>query len=163
MGRDAETPERWLRVETTSAAADGVLLVEFTDPGGGELLAWEPGAHLELVLPSGLVRHYSLCGDPADRTRYRVAVLRLADGRGGSVEVHDGELLGTEILVRGPRNHFPLVDANSYLLIAGGIGVTPMFAMARSLATQGKDWQMLYGGRTEASMAFLEELRAFAG
>jgi ferredoxin-NADP reductase len=163
MARDAEAPQRWLRVERTTAAAEGVLLVEFVDPDGDELAAWEPGAHLELVLPSGLVRHYSLCGDPADRTRYRVAVLRVGDGHGGSIEVHDGALLGTEILVRGPRNHFPLVDSESYLLLAGGIGVTPILAMARELESRGADWQLVYGGRREASMAFREELRVLAG
>lgn len=160
MGRDAETPERWLRVETTTVAAEGVLVVEFVDPEGGELAAWEPGAHLELVLPSGLVRHYSLCGDPADRSRYRVAVLRVAVGRGGSIEVHEANLVGAEILVRGPRNHFPLVAADSYLLLAGGIGVTPILAMVRVLAARGEDWRMVYGGRSETSMAFREELRA---
>jgi tetrachlorobenzoquinone reductase len=140
-----------------------VALLQFSDPAGRALPPWEPGAHLELVLPSSLVRHYSLCGDPADTSTYTVAVLRVADGRGGSIEIHDGDLLGQVLTVRGPRNHFPLVDAPCHLLLAGGIGITPLSAMVRHLAGRGADWQLVYGGRRRSAMAFHEELAVVGG
>jgi ferredoxin-NADP reductase len=112
------------------------------------------------VLPSGLLRQYSLCGPRADRSRYAVAVLRVGDGRGGSIELHDGDLVGQVLEVRGPRNNFPLVEAPSYLLFAGGIGVTPMLAMARELDEAGREWSMVYGGRSLPRMAFLPELES---
>lgn len=121
---------------------------------------WQPGAHIDLILPSGLVRQYSLCGDPGDRTAYTIAVLRETAGRGGSLEVHDTLLELTEVQLRGPRNHFQLVDADSYTFIAGGIGVTPLLAMARQVSAAGIPWRFVYGGRTAASMAYVSELQA---
>ncbi|GAA4548573.1 PDR/VanB family oxidoreductase [Pseudonocardia xishanensis] len=150
---------RQLRVQEVRHEAAGVVSVLLVDPAGEPLPAWEPGAHLELVLPSGLLRQYSLCG-PEGAAGYRVAVLREAEGRGGSREIHDVGLVGRTLGVRGPRNHFSLADAPSHLLIAGGIGVTPMLAMARRLAATGQDWRMVYGGRTRESMAFVDELRS---
>jgi cytochrome P450/ferredoxin-NADP reductase len=151
-----------LTVTRAETAADGVLALTLA-PADGETLTWEPGAHLELRLPSGRVRQYSLCGDPADRSQYRVAVLREPDGRGGSEEVHALAQAGVTFGVRGPRNHFPLVDAESYLFLAGGIGVTPILAMVREAARRGADFRVVYGGRTRASMAFRDELAALAG
>jgi ferredoxin-NADP reductase len=119
---------------------------------------WEPGAHLDLVLPSGLVRQYSLCGDPADTSSYTVATRLVEDGRGGSREVHEQLQEGMEIEVRGPRNRFPLVDAPAYVFVAGGIGITPILPMLRALP-DGAEWRLLYGGRTQASMPYLEEVR----
>ncbi|TDC54780.1 cytochrome P450 [Actinomadura sp. KC345] len=152
-----------MTVARAEEAADGVLSLTLAPADGGEAPAWEPGAHLELRLPSGRVRQYSLCGDPADRSRYRIAVLREADGRGGSEEVHALARDGVTFGVRGPRNHFPLVDAGSYLFLAGGIGVTPILAMVREAAGRGAGFQVVYGGRTRASMAFRDELSALAG
>ena len=160
---DARVPTLALRVNRRERVADGVALVEFVDPDGRELPSWQPGAHLELVLPSGLIRHYSLCGDPADTYSYTVAVLRVDPGGGGSLEVHDSDLIGQTLVVRGPRNRFRLVDAPSYLLLAGGIGVTPIVAMVRQLAAAGMDWRLVYGGRSRATMAFRDELEAMAG
>ena len=151
-----------LTVAAVRTVADDVVVLELTDPDGAELPPWEPGAHLELVLPSGLIRQYSLCGRPEDRHRYTVAVLRVADGRGGSREIHDSDLVGTQLEVRGPRNNFPLIDAPAYLLLAGGIGVTPLLAMARELAATGRAWSMVYGGRTLDKMAFRSELNEVA-
>lgn len=156
-------PLQSLLVTRIAAEAEGVVSVELRHPQGAELPAWEPGAHVDLSLPSGLVRQYSLCSDPEDRTRYRVAVLRVADGRGGSIEVHDTGLAGRELKVVGPRNHFPLGTAENYLLIAGGIGVTPLLAMARQLTKRRRRWSMIYGGRTRASMAFTAELAELGG
>jgi ferredoxin-NADP reductase len=138
----------------------GVISVTFAAPDGSELPAWEPGAHLEVTLPSGMIRQYSLCGDDLDRRTYTVAVLREPEGRGGSLELHDIGLVGRTLAVRGPRNRFPLVEAEHYLLLAGGIGITPVLAMARALQRRGSDWTLHYAGRRLSSMAFVEELRA---
>jgi ferredoxin-NADP reductase len=150
-------------VTAVDPIAEDIVLVRFSDPSGAELAPWNPGDHLEIVLPSSLIRHYSLCGDPGDRTTYTVAVFRVADGRGGSREIHDTQLAGADVLVRGPRNNFPLVDAPSYLLLAGGIGVTPLYAMARHLHGAGADWSLLYGARSRRAMAFRDELAGFGG
>ncbi|MEU6222840.1 PDR/VanB family oxidoreductase [Streptomyces sp. NPDC047042] len=119
---------------------------------------WEPGAHIDLVLPSGTVRQYSLCGHPERPLEYTVAVLREPEGRGGSAEVHDRLTEGTTVGVRGPRNHFRLAPADRYLFLAGGIGVTPILAMVREAAATGTPWTLLYGGRTRTSMAYTDEL-----
>ncbi len=150
--------ERPLTVVECTAVAQDVVLLSLGDADGGELPPWTPGAHLELVLPSGLVRHYSLCGNPGDRERYTVAVLRVADGRGGSVEIHDSALVGQELLVRGPRNHFELGAADHYLFLAGGIGITPLVAMATQVAAEGHDWKLIYGARSRQAMAFRDRL-----
>jgi ferredoxin-NADP reductase len=134
--------------------ADGVVQLRLE---GMDLPRWEPGAHLDLVLPSGLVRQYSLCGDPEDTSSYTVATRLVEDGRGGSREVHERLREGMEVEVRGPRNRFPLVDAPAYVFVAGGIGITPVLPMLRALP-EGADWRLLYGGRTRASMPFLEEI-----
>lgn len=146
-----------LRVRHIKWEADGVLSLTFVDPLGEDLPEWTPGAHLEVELPSGLVRQYSLCGDPKDRCRYKVAVLRELNGRGGSAEIHDTVLAGRILKIRGPRNRFELGYASKYVLIAGGIGITPILAMAREINGR-KPWHLYYGGRTIDSMAFREEL-----
>ena len=150
--------EQVLRVAEVVPAAHDIVLVRFRAADGGYLPEWKAGDHLEVVLPSSLIRHYSLCGDPADRASYTVAVLRVADGRGGSREIHDSALAGALLKVRGPRSNFPLVAAESYLLLAGGIGVTPLLTMARELSARGSRWSMVYGARSRASMAFRDEL-----
>jgi ferredoxin-NADP reductase len=151
-----------LRVEEVEHLADRVVSLCLMDPDGAELAAWEPGAHLDLILPSGLVRQYSLCGDADDRKAYRLAVLLEPEGRGGSREIHESDLLGKELRARGPRNHFELIEAQQYLFIAGGIGVTPLLAQARRVSRAGAAWAFAYGGRTRASMAFVEDLRALS-
>ncbi|MDS0134407.1 MULTISPECIES: PDR/VanB family oxidoreductase [unclassified Amycolatopsis] len=145
-----------LVVDRKEDVADGVVALTLRFPGGEPLPLWEPGAHIDLVLP-GFVRQYSLCGDPADRSAYRVAVLHERDGRGGSAYVHDKLSAGDRVSVSGPRNHFALVEAARYLFIAGGIGITPILPM---LDRAGDDWQLVYGGRTRSSMAFTAELAA---
>ncbi|MBA0050935.1 oxidoreductase [Streptomyces sp. AJS327] len=147
-----------LRLERRTRAADSAVLLEFASADGADLPPWDPGAHLELRLPSGLSRQYSLCGDPADRRTYTVCVLREEAGRGGSAEAHDRLNAGDEIGSSAPRNHFPLVEAPDYLLLAGGIGITPLRAMARELDRRGASWRLVYGGRALRSMAFAEEL-----
>jgi ferredoxin-NADP reductase len=144
-------------------AADGVVALTLRHPDGGELPEWTPGAHVDLVLSEDLTRQYSLCGDPAERSAWRVAVLQEPDGRGGSAFVHDKLSTGTTVRVRGPRNHFPLEPATRYLFIAGGIGITPIVPMLQAATAAGADWRLVYGGRTAASMAFVEQLRATHG
>ncbi|MDT0494070.1 PDR/VanB family oxidoreductase [Streptomyces griseus] len=152
--RRATTVRRLLITERT-AVADGVVQLRLE---GAQLPRWQPGAHLDLVLPSGLVRQYSLCGDPDDPGTYTVATRLVADGRGGSREVHEQLQEGAEIEVRGPRNRFPLVAADAYVLVAGGIGITPILPMLRALAASGADWRLVYGGRSRGSMPFLDEI-----
>ena len=123
-------------------------------PVKDSLPSWEPGAHVDLVLPSGLVRQYSLAGQT--NGAYEVAVLREPNGRGGSAEIHRLKA-GMRIGVRGPRNKFPLVDAPAYLFIAGGIGITPFLPMIAAL--EDRDWRLLYRGRSRASMAYAAGLR----
>ncbi|MUL82241.1 oxidoreductase [Mycobacterium sp. CBMA247] len=154
-------PVNVLVARSVRREADGVRSFRFERPGGGALESWSPGAHLEFTLPSGAIRHYSLCGDPADRSGYVVAVLEQPAGRGGSREFHEYVRPGAELMVRGPRNHFPLVDAESYLFIAGGIGITPILPMVRVVSKSGRRFRILYGGRTLSSMAFREEVAGY--
>lgn len=149
-----------LLIGQTTWEADNVMSLRLHSPDRAPLPAWEPGAHIELALPSGRRRQYSLCGDPQDRYSYRIAVLQVPAGCGGSVEVHTGTRAGQLIAVQGPRNHFPLVPSPAYLFIAGGIGITAMLAMAAKLATTGGEWKLVYTGRNRASMAFIDEISA---
>lgn len=152
-----------LTVSAVEPLTDDVTSLVFTRADGVDLPAWQPGAHVEVRLPSGRLRQYSLCGDPARSGEWRIAILREPAGRGGSVEIHEVAAPGAAFAVRGPRNHFPLVDAGSYLFLAGGIGVTPILAMVRAAAARGVAFSVVYGGRTRASMSFTDELAAAAG
>jgi ferredoxin-NADP reductase len=136
----------------------GVVGLTLRSPDGAALPVWSPGAHIDLTLTPGLTRQYSLCGDPADRACWRIAVLRERGGRGGSVYVHDRLHEGAEVRIRGPRNHFELIEAPRYLFVAGGIGITPILPMLAAAHSAGADWRLLYGGRTAASMAFGTQL-----
>lgn len=142
-------------------AADGVVVLELADRSGADLPTWSPGAHVDLVLTNELTRQYSLCGDPADRAFWRVAVLREPESRGGSAHVHDALYPEFEVAGRGPRNHFRLEPAPGYVFLAGGIGITPMLPMIRAASAAGAAWTLHYGGRSRSSMAFLEELAAY--
>ncbi|MFD9718991.1 PDR/VanB family oxidoreductase [Streptomyces sp. NPDC059076] len=152
-----------LQVTDVHASADGVIAVGLGLPDGVELPPWRPGAHIELRLPSGRLRQYSLCGDPTDATKWRIGVLREPLGRGGSTELHELARPGATFAVRGPRNHFRLAEAPSYLFLAGGIGITPILAMVRDAAGRGTPFTVVYGGRTRSTMAFADELAALAG
>jgi len=148
-----------LRVESMTFEAEGVVSLTLVDLDLGWLPEWSPGAHIDLRLPP-CVRQYSLCGDPADRQHYRVAVLREQHSRGGSSYVH-GELRPGDIVeIGGPRNHFELSPAKKYLFIAGGIGITPILTMVDRVQAAGADWQLVYGGRSHGSMAFRDKLAA---
>ncbi|MFD4191905.1 PDR/VanB family oxidoreductase [Amycolatopsis thermoflava] len=138
----------------------GVVEFELRPAGGGELPGWEPGAHIDVVTGAGIVRQYSLCGDPADRTSYRIAVLRQPGGRGGSTWLHERLHEGDHVVISGPRNHFPLEAGARYVFLAGGIGITPLLTMIRRVAADGADWALHYGGRSRASMAYADALQA---
>jgi ferredoxin-NADP reductase len=147
-----------LVLEKKEELAEGVVQLTLRHAEGDDLPHWEPGAHIDLVLTDAITRQYSLCGATADRSVFQVAVLREETGRGGSAHVHDGLAEGDTVFVRGPRNHFPLVDARRYLFVAGGIGITPIIPMIEHVERSGAQWRLLYGGRTRASMAFREQI-----
>jgi ferredoxin-NADP reductase len=149
-----------VRVNERLSVADDVVAVELRHPEGRELPPWSPGAHVDVVLSPALTRQYSLCGDPGDRSAWRIAVRREPAGRGGSEHVHDRLTAGDLIQVSEPRNHFELLPAPRYLFIAGGIGITPILPM---LAAAGAPWELHYAGRTAASMPFVSQLIADHG
>lgn len=153
--------EAELLVAQKNSASEGVIELILTDPSGADLPRWTPGAHIDLLMSNGMVRQYSLCGDMNDPTYYRIGILCEMEGRGGSKYIHEELQTGQKIGVRGPRNHFPLVKANSYLFIAGGIGITPIIPMIQAVHKIGADWRLIYGGRTEKSMAFRNELSEY--
>ncbi|WP_157114760.1 PDR/VanB family oxidoreductase [Nocardia niwae] len=144
-----------------------VVSLRLAASDGRALPRWRPGAHLDLELPSGRLRQYSLCGDPADVRAYRVAVRRIPEGGGGSVEVHDALAVGTPIVARGPRNAFPFAvpghgsPATRLHFVAGGIGITPILPMARLAHRLGIEWSMVYTGRSRDTLPFLEEIAGF--
>jgi ferredoxin-NADP reductase len=150
-----------LRVTRREDVAEGVVALTLADPSGAALPEWTPGAHVDLVLDNSLVRQYSLCSSPTEATTWRIGVLLDPESRGGSRFVHENLEKDSLVTVRGPRNHFQLVDAPSYQFIAGGIGITPMLPMIEAADTRGAEWTLLYGGRSTGSMAFLDELAGF--
>lgn len=157
-GNGSAAVEMDVKVVGKEQVADGVVRLVLRRSCGEGFPAWEPGAHVDLVLDEDLVRQYSLCGDPGRSDVLEVAVLREPAGRGGSAFVHDKVEVGDRLRIRGPRNNFPLVEADEYLFVAGGIGITPILPMVRAAAAAGARWRLVYGGRTRRSMAFLEEL-----
>ena len=138
--------------------ATDICAFELARPDGSALPAASAGAHIDVHLSDGLVRQYSLCNHPDDTNRYKIGVLREANSRGGSAAMHalrEGSLLD----ISEPKNHFPLAQAASHsLLLAGGIGVTPILGMAEHLAASGASFEMHYCTRDPARAAFREQL-----
>lgn len=151
-------PELTATVAAIQPEADGIVSLRLEPAAGEKMPAWEPGAHVDLVLGPDLERQYSLCGDPTDLSHWRLGVLREPESRGGSAYVHETLALGDEVVLRGPRNNFALVESKRYLFIAGGIGITPILPMIAACEAAGKPWRLFYGGRQTSSMAFREEL-----
>lgn len=147
-----------LKVAKKSALADGIWLFELVDPAGGDLPPFEAGGHIPVATPSGAMRHYSLSNDPAERHRYQVAVKLEPQSRGGSRSMVEDVAIGDLLKVEAPGNDFPLADAPDYLLIAGGIGITPILAMARQLTRDGKPFKLVYCTRAAEQTAFLDVL-----
>ncbi|BBH68376.1 ferredoxin [Actinoplanes sp. OR16] len=152
------TPRRYDAVVTAHEKIAGdVALVSVAAP---DLPAWQPGDHADLELSPGLVRQYSFCGTPGVPGVWTFAVRLRPGGTGGSQHVHTRLAVGDQVRVAGPKAMFPLADAPSYLLVAGGIGVTPILTMAEHLASRGKTFLLLYVGSTSARMPFLERVAA---
>lgn len=147
-----------LVVTAKDIVADGLVSLELVRPDAGRLPDWTPGAHIDVVLGDGIVRQYSLCGDPFDSLRYRITVLKEHDSRGGSHYIHDTLEVGDRVGFGGPRNNFTLVPAPRYSFIAGGVGITPLLPMLRVAEQIGAEWRLLYLGRSRRSMAFLDDL-----
>ncbi|HQT89811.1 MAG TPA: PDR/VanB family oxidoreductase [Acidiphilium sp.] len=148
-----------LKVTKITNLAEGINAYDLIDPGGCELPEFTAGAHVDLHLRNGLIRQYSLCGDPSERSRYTVGVLREQAGRGGSAFLHDNVLVGTSIEVSVPRNNFRLVAAERYVFIAGGIGITPIIPMLGKAQARGTDFKLYYCTRSLARTAFHDELQ----
>jgi vanillate O-demethylase ferredoxin subunit len=138
--------------------AEGIASFELARADGGALPAFSAGSHIDVVLPNGLTRQYSLCNDANENHRYRIAVLRDAASRGGSAGMHDLVKEGDALAISEPRNHFPLAHAKRTVLLAGGIGVTPLLCMAQRLAAIGADFEMHYCTRSPARTAFRDEI-----
>ncbi|MEB3983308.1 PDR/VanB family oxidoreductase [Mycobacterium sp. 663a-19] len=143
--------------------APDVVALTLADPHGGLLPSWTPGGHIDVQLPSGRRRQYSLCGPPGRRTDYRIAVRRIADGGGGSIEMHDAYGVGDTLVFEGPRNAFYLGTAErDVLFVIGGIGVTPILPMLHAAQRRGIDWGAVYCGSSRDYMPFLDEVVAVA-
>jgi ferredoxin-NADP reductase len=172
--RQMASPREFDRTMTLTVAErrvvahdDQVVALTLTAADGGRLAPWRAGAHLDIHLPSGRVRQYSLCGDPEVSDAYRIAVRRIPDGGGGSIEVHDALAVGATVTTSGPRNAFPLTvpgygsPSQRLRFIAGGIGITPILPMLNLAERRGIEWSMVYAGRSRESLPFLEELTRF--
>lgn len=149
-----------VRVQHRNDEADGICSFDLVAVDGTPLPPFTAGSHIDVHLAPGLVRQYSLCNDPSERHRYRIAVLREPQSRGGSVAMHSQIREGQILTISEPRNHFPLVPASRSLLLAGGIGITPILSMAHTLHAQGAAFEMHYCGRSASRMAFRDELAA---
>ncbi|TXN30396.1 PDR/VanB family oxidoreductase [Lacisediminihabitans profunda] len=145
-------------VRSVTWQADDVVSLALEPLAGQELPSWEPGAHIDVHLDDGTSRQYSLNGSAGNG--YRISVLREPAGRGGSEYLHTGVRPGARLTISGPRNHFRLESAPSYVFVAGGIGITPMLPMLDAAERAGIPWHLYYFGRRRSSLAFLEELEA---
>jgi ferredoxin-NADP reductase len=152
-----------VRVQAVRWEAERVLTFELRSPDGSPLPEFTAGAHIDLELPNGLIRSYSLCNDEAERHRYVIGVNRDANSRGGSAWLHDNLRAGQLLPVSRPRNNFPLIeDAACSVLIAGGIGITPILSMVRRLTALERAWTVHYAVRSRSQIPFLDELERLA-
>ncbi|MFK3736935.1 PDR/VanB family oxidoreductase [Massilia sp. TN1-12] len=149
-----------VRVTRKTSEADGICSYELARLDGAPLPSFEAGAHIDVHLGANLVRQYSLCNPPGETQRYQIGVLRDANSRGGSQAMHDRIDTGSTLTISAPKNHFALVEAKRTLLFAGGIGITPILAMAETLAARGADFEMHYSARSPERAAFKERLAA---
>lgn len=146
-------------ISAITPETEDILSFELKPPPGQVLPIFEAGAHVDVHLPSGIIRQYSLCNDPAENGRYVIAVLKERNGRGGSRAMHDLKI-GDTLTISAPRNNFPLAgsEAKHHLLLAGGIGVTPMIAMLSALEARGASYVLHYCTRSPEKTAFLKRL-----
>lgn len=160
--KDATSPWLDVTIARRDTVAADIVGLELHSADGQPLPAYEAGAHVDIFVQSGLIRQYSLTGDPADRTRYRLGVLLDPRSRGGSAAIHAKFTTGARIRIGRPRNNFPLDPTAAHsILFAGGIGITPMLGMAHALTAMGASWEMHYCGRTPERLAFTDELARF--
>jgi cytochrome P450/ferredoxin-NADP reductase len=151
-------PTAALPVTVSSRRLVAENVVELTlETSGPDTVRWEPGAHLDLELPDGSLRQYSLCGQTGT-SELRIAVLKEDSGRGGSRLIHDQVKVGDRLSIRGPRNHFRLKPAQFLLFVAGGIGITPLLPMIEEAERRGTPWRLLFLGRDRKRMPYLEDL-----
>lgn len=162
--KEAKAQSPWLDVtiaKRTTAATD-IVALELVSTDGTPLPAYDAGAHVDVYVKSGLIRQYSLTGDPAERSRYRLGILLDPKSRGGSTAIHNRFQEGSQIRIGRPRNNFPMQSKVAHtVLFAGGIGITPMLSMAYALQAAGASWEMHYCGRTADRLAFTDELARF--
>ncbi|MEV6063003.1 PDR/VanB family oxidoreductase [Nocardia asteroides] len=145
-------------IRARTLATPDIVVLDLAPADDGAFPTYTAGAHIDVRLDSGLVRQYSLCGPPGSGF-YRLAVLNVADSRGGSRAMH-ALAVGDQVRISAPRNHFPLVTARRHVLIAGGIGITPLLAMLLELERSGADYILHYSARSRRRAAFLAELSA---
>lgn len=152
-----------VRVARKALEAEGICSFELVGADGAPLPAFSAGSHVDVSLPGGLSRQYSLCNDPTETHRYLIAVLRDPASRGGSATMHDAVQQGDALTISTPKNHFALAhEAGSHLLLAGGIGITPLLCMAERLSNVGAAFQMHYCTRSRARTAFAQRIAASA-
>lgn len=150
-----------VRVKRITYEAENINSYELVAPRGGDLAPFTAGSHVDLQLSNGMIRSYSLVNDQSEKHRYVVAVNKDPSSRGGSRFVHEAIRVGNIITISHPKNNFVLEENASHsILIAGGIGITPLFSMIRRLEALGRSWQLYYAARTQFSAAFLDELGA---
>lgn len=153
-----------IKVRCIESQAEGINTFELVDPAGNELPPFAAGAHIDVHLPGGFIRQYSLCNSPNERHRYVVGVLKTPNSRGGSVSLHTNVRAGDLLQISAPRNNFPLAkQAERHLLIAGGIGVTPMIAMLEHFEATGSEYILYYCGESPERTAFRERLASLLG
>lgn len=144
-------------IEHVETVADQVVSLVLRRLDGEPFQPWQPGAHIDVHLGDDLVRQYSICSSPQELDHLRIGVLRVPDTRGGSRAVHE-LTAGSPLTISEPRNNFPLLESRRYLFIAGGIGITPLIPMIEAADAAGKDWRLIYGGRSRKTMAFAQQL-----
>ncbi|RKP50624.1 cytochrome P450/oxidoreductase [Trinickia fusca] len=156
----AQAVTRTVTIASIDQAAHDIIRIRLEAPDGRALPRWTPGAHIDVECGSaGLLRQYSLCGDPMDARAFEIAVLREPNSRGGSAWLHAHAKVGLSLRIRGPRNHFRFDEqARKAIFVAGGIGITPISAMAHRAKALGLDYELHYSGRSRASMVLLDEL-----
>jgi vanillate O-demethylase ferredoxin subunit len=147
-----------VRVANKVCEAESICSYELVSLDGAPLPPFEAGAHVDVHLDGGVVRQYSLCNAPGETHRYQIAVLRDAGSRGGSQAMHERVGAGSQLRISAPKNHFPLAEAKRSLLLAGGIGVTPILAMAEALARKGAAFEMHYSTRSPERAAFRQRI-----
>ena len=149
-----------VRINKKELIADGVMYFELVHPEGLDLPSFSAGSHVDIQLPNGLVRQYSLCGSPNIKSAYEIAVLLEPSSRGGSKSAHTNLKAGDEMMISHPKNHFPLTDAKHSILLAGGIGVTPILAMAEQLHSEDASFEVHYCSRTTSRTAFINRFKS---